>query len=82
MKAIKRTVTIEDPRQLILTDLPFRQGQRVEVVLLTEEDTAYHLAELKALFQTAQSLPQVQSISEEEIAAEIAAHRAAHEGSD
>lgn len=75
MKAIKRTVTIEDPKELILTNLPFQQGQRVEILLLAEEDPAYRVAEVRELFRATQELPQAQTITEEEIAAEIAAYR-------
>lgn len=79
MKAIKRTVTIEDPERLILTNLPFSKGQRVEVVLLGEEESAYQISEIRELFRTTQALPQIQQIGEDEIAAEIAAYRAANE---
>ena len=36
MIAYKRTVTIQNPRRLVLDDLPFQPGQRVEVVVLAE----------------------------------------------
>jgi hypothetical protein len=81
MKAIKRTVTIENPKQLILSNLPFEQGQRVEVVLLTEDEPTYRVAEIKELFKTTQTLPQAQHITEAEISAELAAYRAEHEDS-
>jgi hypothetical protein len=81
MKAIKRTVTIEDPRQLTLFNLPFSPGQRIEVLLLAEDETSYHIAELKELFRTTQALPQARRITEAEITAEIAAYRASHEDS-
>lgn len=77
MIAYKKYVTIKDPRQLVLSDLPFRAGQRIEVVLIAEEDneSATRLRELQALFKTTQALPQAEAISEDEIAAEIAASR-------
>jgi len=53
--------------------------QRVEVALIAEEveaARAVRLAEFKALFQTTQALPQAQAISDDDIAAEIAAYRA------
>ncbi len=75
MKAVKRTVTIQDPKELVLTNLPFHKGQRVEVVLLAAEDTAYLVAEARELFHATQELPQAQTITEDEIAAEIAAYR-------
>lgn len=86
MIAYKRIVTIGNPKELVLRDLPFLPGQRVEVLLLTEETTSSNpsqfLSDLKALFRETQALPQIQSISEEEIALEIAAYRAGHEGTD
>lgn len=77
MIAYKRIVTIQDPRQLVLNDLPFEPGQRVEVVLLAEEvQSVAILADLKALFRETQALPQAQAITEDEIAAEIELYRA------
>ncbi|MBE2202062.1 MAG: hypothetical protein IAE79_25865 [Anaerolinea sp.] len=79
MRATRRIVTIDNPQQLILTNLPFRQGQRVEIVFLAEEEPAYRIAELKELFRVTQALPQAQTITEAEIAAEIATYRANYE---
>lgn len=77
MIAYKRTVTIKNPRELVLNDLPFRPGQRVEVVLLVEEVTPDDSAsELRKLLKDTQSLPVALTITEDEIAAEIAAYRA------
>lgn len=77
MIAYKRTVTIQDPRELVLNDLPFRPGQRVEVVLLAEE-TPPNISqlELQSLFRDTQALPIAQTITDDEIAAEIEAYRA------
>ncbi len=84
MIAYKRTVTIQNPRELVLNDLPFQAGQRVEVVLLAEETTPIPTpADLQALFREIQALPQARTITDEEIAAEIEAYRAGrHEGTD
>lgn len=77
MIAYKRTVTIQDPRELVLNDLPFRPGQRVEVVLLAEEaPPTMSPSELQALFRDTQALPVAQTITDDEIAAEIEAYRA------
>jgi hypothetical protein len=77
MMAYRQYVTIQDPKQLVLSGLPFRPGQRVEVVMIAEEEQpAARVQELRALFKTTQALPQAQAITEEEIAAEIAAYRA------
>ena len=77
MMAYRQYVTVQDPRQIVLSDVPFRAGQRVEVVVIAEEEQpAVRVQELRALFKTTQALPQAQAISEDEIAAEIAAYRA------
>ena len=79
MQAYKTKTIIQDKQRLVLENVPFLQGQHVEVVILADNNANEHarrLAELKALFADTQSLPQIQEISEEEIAVEIAAHRA------
>lgn len=77
MIAYKRIVTIKNSRELILNDLPFEAGQRVEVVLLAEgapsDDT---LTELQRLLQDTQAAPPSRAITDEEILAEIEAWRA------
>lgn len=76
MKAYKTYLVIKDPKHVVLSDVPFRTGQRVEVVLLAKEDDQdIHIEELKKLFKTTQELPQAHTITEEEIAAEIEAYR-------
>lgn len=63
--------------QLSITGLPFRAGMEVEVIIQGQSQDRQALAnELKALFKEMQSLPQADVITEEEIAAEIAAYRA------
>ena len=37
MHAYKKYVTIDQPHQLVLSDLPFLAGQRVEIIILAEE---------------------------------------------
>jgi len=83
MIAYKRTVTIKNPRELVLNDLPFEAGQRVEVVLLAEEAQSDDiLSELQQLLRTTQALPPARTITDEEILAEIEAYRAeSREGS-
>ncbi|MCK6538484.1 MAG: hypothetical protein L6Q26_00390 [Anaerolineales bacterium] len=66
--------------QLSITGLPFRAGAEVEVIVRAErQDRQTLVNELKALLSEIQSLPQAQTITEEEIAAEIAAYRASKE---
>jgi len=76
MIAYKTYITIENPKRVVLSNLPFRPGQRVEVVVIADDERAARVAGLKVLFSDTQSLPQARAISEDEIAAEIAAYRA------
>ena len=77
MIAYRQYTTVQESKQIILSDVPFQPGQRVEVVLIAEEERpAARVQELRTLFKATQALPQAQVITEEEIAAEIAAYRA------
>ena len=77
MIACKRIVTVEDPSRLILSDLPFPAGQRLEIVMIAEEDKPGMTAgELRRLLRETQNLSSAQTITEEQIAEEIAAYRA------
>ncbi|HSB09997.1 MAG TPA: hypothetical protein VLM38_10980 [Blastocatellia bacterium] len=78
MTAYKKYVTIDDPKSLVLTDLPFKQGQTVEVVVTAQDngESEERVSVLKALLKETQALPQAKAISEDEIAAEIEAYRA------
>ena len=77
MIAYREYATVQASRQIVLSNVPFQPGQRVEVVLIAEEDRpAARIQELRVLFEATQALPQARAISEEEIAAEIAAYRA------
>lgn len=76
MKAYRTYITVTDPKHVVLTDVPFRPGERVEVLLLTPgEHNTTVVQELKELFKETQALPQIQALSDEEIAAEVAAYR-------
>lgn len=78
MNGYKKYVTIEDPQSLVLTDLPFKQGQVVEVVMIAQDngDSEARVRDLQVLLKDTQALPEAQAISEDEIAAEIKAYRA------
>lgn len=43
MKAYKKYATIEDPNHVVLSDLPFQPGQRVEVIILVEDNVIKQL---------------------------------------
>ncbi len=76
MNAYKKYITIEDPNHVVLSDLPFKPGQRVEVIILAEDSDRFVISEkLRDLFAKTQALPGVQDITEDEIAAEIEAYR-------
>jgi len=71
MNAYKTYITIADPKLLVLSDLPFQAGQKVEVIILAEDNQRATLAEeLKKLFKHTDN-----PLTEEEIAAEIEAYR-------
>lgn len=76
MNAYKKYITITDPKQVILSDLPFEAGQRIEIIILAEENPRASISKkLRDLFDKTQSLPEVQNITEAEITAEIEAYR-------
>ncbi|MEW5831187.1 MAG: hypothetical protein AB1846_20025 [Chloroflexota bacterium] len=76
MEAYRTKIKIRDPKQVVLSNLPFRSGQVVEIVVLAEDDDRKVVVdEFKALFKETQSLPQVQALTEDEILAEIEAYR-------
>ncbi|MUL39091.1 hypothetical protein [Gloeocapsopsis dulcis] len=75
MNAYKKYITIEDPNHVVLSDLPFQPGQRVEVIILAENSDRAISEKLRDLFDKTQAIPGVQDITEHEIAAEIEAYR-------
>lgn len=75
MRAYKTHLTVTDPKRVVLTDLPFRAGQRIEVLILREDSPDNAARDFELLLKETQSLPQAQAISEADIAAEIAAYR-------
>ncbi len=77
MIAYRQYATVQKSKQIVLSDVPFQPGQRVEVVVLAEEGQSVNLVrELREVLQMTQTLPQAKALSEDEIAAEIAAYRA------
>ncbi|ACC79422.1 hypothetical protein [Nostoc punctiforme] len=76
MNAYKKYITITDPSQLILSDLPFQVGQRVEIIILAEDNPRAEISKkLRDLFDKTQLLPGVKDITEAEIEAEIEAYQ-------
>lgn len=74
MQAYKTFVTIQNPNQVVLNNLPFKEGQQVEILVLANDDQS-QIQQLKLLFNETQSLPQSQSLTEEEILDEVTAYR-------
>lgn len=76
MNAYKTYITIEDPKSVILSDLPFQPGQRVEVIILAQSNERLVLAsQLRELLKDTQALHADNPLTDEEIAAEIEAYR-------
>jgi len=77
MRAYKKYVTIDDPKKLVLSDLPFQPGQRVEVVLIAEDEgREKSVQELRTLLKKTQALPEARTVTDDMIAEEVAAYRA------
>jgi hypothetical protein len=76
MLAYKQYVTIKDPAKIELSGLPFRAGQRVEIVIIAEDDRTTLFEELQTLFRSTQALPQMKTITDEMIAEEVEVYRA------
>ncbi len=77
MKAYRTYLTITDPKQIILSDMPFRIGEKVEIVVLAAEEDNNHagrVRQLQDLFKETQSLPQAQTLSEDDILREVEAY--------
>lgn len=75
MRAYRVYTTVNKARKLVLSDIPFQEGQRVEVVVLAD-DRQTDLAEARALFAESQATSLGSNLSDEEIREEIAAYRA------
>jgi hypothetical protein len=76
MKAYRTYLTVTDAKQVVLSDVPFQPGQVVEVLILAQDtDRALALRRLDTLLQSTQALPHIQELTDDEIAAEVAAYR-------
>ncbi|MXX12411.1 MAG: hypothetical protein F4Z86_03000 [Gemmatimonadetes bacterium] len=76
MNTYRRRLVVQDPKQIVLSDVPFQTGQEVEIILRSiEQPTVERKNELRALLKKTQSLPQIQTLTEEDILAEIEAYR-------
>ncbi|MDH5669060.1 MAG: hypothetical protein OEY86_13710 [Nitrospira sp.] len=76
MRAYRKYLTIENPKQVTLSDLPFEAGDCVEVVMIaTELSPTAQLETLHTLLKTTQALPQARTLSDADLATEVAAVR-------
>ncbi|NOY30842.1 MAG: hypothetical protein GXP28_11935 [Planctomycetes bacterium] len=76
MQSYRTVITVADPNQIVLNNVPVQPGDCVEVIVRPQGERGLEVAErMKQLLQETHSLPQLEEISEEEIAAEIAASR-------
>ncbi len=77
MKTYRITLTIDDPQEVVLKNLPFDRGQSVEIVVVPHNwADGESAAKLRALFKETQALPQSRALTEDDIAADVAAYRA------
>jgi hypothetical protein len=77
--AFRKKVTVRPDGRIEIKSANLKPGTKAEVIVLIENTNAgrkERVRRLKALFKTTQSLPQAKTITEEEIAAEVAAYRA------
>lgn len=79
--AYRKKVTVRPDGRIEIFEPVLKPGTQAEVILLVEtspedEVVLARVREWEALFKATQALPQAKSITEEEIAAEIAAYRA------
>ena len=76
MTFYKTFITIEDPNHVVLSDVPFQQGQRVRVIIVSESNERATVSQkFRKLFRETQALSGISEITEEDIAEEIAAYR-------
>ena len=79
--AIRRKVTILPNGKIEIQDKDLRPGASAEVIILVDEEPTIEsdkeqlLEDLQKLFKTTQALPNLEQISEDEIAAEIETYR-------
>jgi hypothetical protein len=80
--AYRKKVTVRSDGRIEILEPILKPGTQAEVIVLVEtesesaETILARVNEWKMLFKETQALPQAQVITEEEIAAEIAAYRA------
>jgi len=75
MASYQTFITVEDSNQITLSNLPFQKGQRLRVVILTEDNERAAIGKkFYRLFRETQTLPGFSEVTEAEITAEIEAY--------
>ena len=77
--ALRKKVIVDSDGRIEIKSKDLKPGTKAEVIVLIENADAerqQRVRRLKTLFKTTQALPQAKTITEDEIAAEIAAYRA------
>ena len=76
MKVYRTYLTMTEAKQIVLDDLPFEPGQRVEVLVLAEgDDRANALRRLEKALKDTQAIAEANNITEKIIAEEIEDYR-------
>jgi hypothetical protein len=73
---LKKELVIDNSHSFLLSDLPFKTGEKVVVFVMSETDLTAKLKKWQTLFKETQALPQVKDITDADIDAEIEAYRA------
>ena len=82
METFRIRTTVSKDGKLSIKGLPFRPGAKVEVIVREEAGKVSArkrkelASEMQVVFKEIQALPQARTITDEEIAEEIAAYRA------
>jgi len=76
MAAYRKQVTIKNPKRVVLSDLPLKARDQVEIVIEREQKgRSAKAGAWGKLFEKIDRLPRARRVSEEEIAKEIRALR-------
>jgi len=75
MSTYRKRLVIQNPDQVVLLDVPFKTGQEVEITLRSTDPVLEQNRNLRMLFKKTQQLPQIQTMTEDDIASEIKAYR-------
>lgn len=72
---IKRQLTIDASHNLLLSNLPYETGQKLTVIIVAEDEQQQRQQQWKHFFKQLQASPVAQTLTDDDIAAEIEAYR-------